>query len=192
MPSSNNGTQSAQASPTISTTSTKCEWTGDQESKMIDLLTKVHESNKSNKACQTVLRHSGLKKRGTGWNEKTKMVELQPAIRDEMTSVKTGVNQRLGWLRRNLFPLFDAVGLLVDPGMAKGTVQQAHKSAAQAGEEFIEGIDSISDKLITHMSKETSALASGSSAQSYDFLTSATQGLQKLGSSDAELYKAKE
>jgi hypothetical protein len=27
----------------------------------------------------------------------------------------------LGWFRRNTFPLFDAVGAIVDPGMAKGT-----------------------------------------------------------------------
>ncbi|KAH9818492.1 hypothetical protein DFH28DRAFT_1123668 [Melampsora americana] len=48
MPTLDNGTQSAQESPNVSTASIqKCEWTGDQESKMIDLLTKVHQSKKS-------------------------------------------------------------------------------------------------------------------------------------------------
>ncbi|KAH9816808.1 hypothetical protein DFH28DRAFT_964563 [Melampsora americana] len=188
-----------------------------------------------------------------------------------MAKVKTGVNKRLGWFRRNRFPLFDAVGLLVDPGMAKGCnrvdsvtsathhieesgnnkeedtssgksmsdedtdledptstthnlsrsgnkskkidhlkhpqtpepeghhsrsksrkpfQKRARKSAAQAGEDFIDGIDGITDKLISHMTKDTNVLASGTSAQPYDFLTSATQGLQKLGLTQAELYKA--
>ncbi|KAH9810292.1 hypothetical protein DFH28DRAFT_986672 [Melampsora americana] len=157
-----------------------------------------------------------------------------------MAKVKTGVNKKLGWFRRNRFPLFNAVGLLVDPGMAKGRNQvdsvtsathhieesgndkeeetssgklmsnedtdleghhsrsksckpfkkQARKSAAQAGEEFIDGIDGITDKLISHMTKDTNVLASGTSAQPYNFLTSVTQGLQKLGLTQAELYKA--
>ncbi|KAH9820399.1 hypothetical protein DFH28DRAFT_828685, partial [Melampsora americana] len=68
--------------------------------------------------------------------------------------------------------------------------KQARKSAAQAGEEFIEGIDGITDKLITHMTKDINTLASGTSAQPYNFLTSATQGLRKLGIPQAELYKA--
>jgi hypothetical protein len=49
MPSSNNGTQLTQESPNVSKTSDKCEWTGDQEKKMIESLTKVHQNNKSNK-----------------------------------------------------------------------------------------------------------------------------------------------
>ncbi|KAH9821764.1 hypothetical protein DFH28DRAFT_950526 [Melampsora americana] len=308
MPSSDTGTQSARESPTVSMTSNlKCEWTGDQEAKMIELLTKIHQNNKSNKGFskaswasiakelkgsegstkvktgEMCLSHYNalakryrdakdlLKKSGAGWNDETKMVELQPAIRDEMAKLKTGVNKRLGWFRRNRFPLFDAVGLLVDPGMVKGTgrvdsitpathdddeggidkesdtssgksmsngdsdlgsfdrnhsrhaidsnlesadltstahditrsgtkppksrsrkpfQKRARKSAAQAGEEFIEGIDGITDKLITHMTKDTNALASGTSTQPYDFLTSATQGLRKLGLPQAELYKA--
>jgi hypothetical protein len=68
--------------------------------------------------------------------------------------------------------------------------KRRRKSAAQAGDDFIEGLDSISDKLITHMSNDTSALASSSSAQPYDFLTSATQGLRKLGLNQDELYQA--
>ncbi|KAH9818490.1 hypothetical protein DFH28DRAFT_960536 [Melampsora americana] len=181
-----------------------------------------------------------------------------------MAKVKTGVNKRLGWFQRNRFPLFDAVGFLVDPGMAKGRnrvdsvtsathhieesgnnkeeetssgklmsddntdiedptstthdlnwsgtkskkinhlkhpqtpepeghhsrSKSSRKSAAQAGEEFIEGIDGTTDKLISHMTKDTNNLASGTSAQPYDFLTSATQGLRKLGLTQAELYKA--
>ncbi|KAH9808545.1 hypothetical protein DFH28DRAFT_1135667 [Melampsora americana] len=326
MPTSDNGTQSARESPTVSTASfQKCEWTGDQESKMIELLTKVHQSNKSVKGFtkatwasiakelkgtegdtkiktgEMCLSHYNslakkyrdasdlLKKSGAGWNSETQMVELQPAIWEEMAKVKTGVNKRLGWFRRNRFPLFDAVGFLVDPGMAKGRnrvdsvtsathhveesgndkedetssgksmsdddtdigsldrtqpghaidsdsetdeptstphdlnrsgtkskknnhlkhprtpepeghqsrsksrkpfQKRARKSAAQAGEDFIVGIDGITDKLISHMTKDTNDLASGTSAQPYDFLTSATQGLRKLGLTQEELYKA--
>ncbi|KAH9813216.1 hypothetical protein DFH28DRAFT_975099 [Melampsora americana] len=325
MPSSDTGTQLARESPTVSTSNLKCEWTGEQEAKMIELLTKIHQNNKLNKGFSKAswasiakelkgtegstnvktgkmcLSHYNalakryrdakdlLKKSGAGWNEKTKMVELQPAIWDEMAKRKTGVNKRLGWFRRNRFPLFDTMGLLVDPGMAKGTGRvdsitpathndddagidkeddtssgksmsngdsdlgsfdqnnsqhaneshlesadptstaqdiprsgnkrpksftlkhpqtpdldchrsrsisckpfqnQARKSAAQAGEEFIEGIDGIADKLITHMTKDTNTLASGTSAHPYDFLTSATQGLRKLVLPQAELYKA--
>ncbi|KAH9807295.1 hypothetical protein DFH28DRAFT_1149660 [Melampsora americana] len=326
MSSSINGTQLGQESPIVLKSSEKCEWTSDQEYKMIESLTVVHRNNKSNKGFSKAtwslialelkgtegtskvktgdacLAHYNilakryrdvlllLKKSGAGWNESTKMVDLPPAIWEEMAQSKTGVNKRLGWFRRNAFPLYDAVGAIVDPGMAKGSnridsfalVDQAppanqgekekpedtssgksmshddsdvgsfdtnriqaaigsdesppptstglgkhptqnkltrkdrsrcrhsskpeetfssfksrklhhkrsRKSAAQAGEDFIVGLDSISDKLITHMSNDTSALASGSSAQPYDFLTSATQGLRKLGLSEDELYDA--
>ncbi|KAH9808361.1 hypothetical protein DFH28DRAFT_910116 [Melampsora americana] len=331
MSSSINGNQIGHESPIVSKSSEKCEWTSDQEKKMIESLTIVHQNNKSNKGFSKAtwsaialelkgtegsskvktgdacLAHYNilakryrdvvllLKKSGAGWNEQTKMVELQPAIWEEMAQSKTGVNKRLGWFRRNSFPLYDAVGAIVDPGMAKGSnridsfalvdpvppsnldnaigdkgkaddtssgksmshddsdsgsldtnrinlaigsdadsppptstsqvrnpnviksksnfkrrrhqssetedtrshfktrkqnYKRPRKSAAQAGEDFIVGLDSISDKLITHMSNDTSALASGSSAQPYDFLTSATQGLRKLGLTEDELYDA--
>lgn len=329
MPASSKVSQSVQDDPIVSTSPSKCEWTNEQESKMIEHLITTQRNNKSNKGFskatwsliatqlegtegasktktgETVHAHYNvlskrykdakdlLKKSGAGWNYETNMVDLKPEIWNEMAQKPTGANKRLGWFRRNPFPLFDSVGELVDPGMAKGTgkidsfapennavgdgvndakndkegdsssgksmsgsqdgsldearIQRAieineetpaptsstqaevrpgnkfmrgrrlkhdrspeaddapskgksrkpferrqRKTAAQAGDDFLNGIGSISDKFITHMANDTNAVASGSSIQPYDFLTTATRGLHQLGLSEDELFKSME
>ncbi|KAH9815922.1 hypothetical protein DFH28DRAFT_1125978 [Melampsora americana] len=312
MSSLNNGTQLGQESLIVSKSSEKCEWTSDQEKKMIDSLTIVHQNNKLNKGFSKAtwlsialelkgtegtskvktgnacLAHYNilakryhdnvllLKKSSAGWNEKTKMVDLQPVIWQEMAQSKNAVgaivnprmakgsnridsfalvnhiapanhdnaigeknkaddtssgksmshnNSHYGSLNTNHInlaigsdadsPPLTSTGQVKNPTQHKSTKnlkvrqhqssktedtrsnfktrkqihKRPHKSAAQAGEDFI-GLDSISDKLVTHMSNDTSAVASGSSAQPYNFLTSATQGLRKLGLTEDERYDA--
>lgn len=59
------------------------------------------------------------KESGASWNDESSMIELPTERWDEMASIPTTTNKRLGWFRRRQFPLYDAVGAVVDRGLAK-------------------------------------------------------------------------
>ncbi|EGG03683.1 uncharacterized protein MELLADRAFT_72538 [Melampsora larici-populina 98AG31] len=56
---------------------------------------------------------------GGRWNEESSMIELSTERWDEMASIPNATNKRLGWFRRGQFPLYDAVGAVVDRGVVK-------------------------------------------------------------------------
>ncbi|KAH9818272.1 hypothetical protein DFH28DRAFT_888326 [Melampsora americana] len=60
-----------------------------------------------------------LQEIGASWNEESSMIELPMNRWEEMASMPTITNKRLGWFRRRQFPLYNAVGAVVDRGMIK-------------------------------------------------------------------------